>query len=96
MSESDQEWKRLAKAASGQSKSESSDGPPPGFASRIVGLRESVVALARVLLWRRLSVWVAALCIMIFVVVWALHRCSGEPSSLIELPEPPINHPATR
>ena len=59
----------------------------PDLPRGIVALRESVIALARVLFWRRWSVTVAILCFVIFVVILTLDRCTDSKAPLIETPD---------
>jgi len=88
MNDPDQQWQKLVAAARRTSPPPvEPKSAPPGFASRIVALRESVIALARVLLWRRWSVTVAILCLVIFVVILTLHRCTESRAPLIETPD---------
>jgi hypothetical protein len=88
MNDPEQKWQKLVEAArrTGHRPVETKL-PPPGFASGIVALRESVVALARVLFWRRWSITVAILCFVIFVVILTLHRCTESHAPLIETPD---------
>ena len=81
-------WQKLVAAArrTGHPPVENKS-PPPGFAAGIVALRESVIALARVLFWRRWSITVAILCFVIFVVILTLYRCTESSAPLIETPE---------
>lgn len=88
MNNPDQQWQKLVAAA--RRTSPPADEPtsaPPGFASHIVALRESVIALARVLLWRRWSVTAAILCFVIFAVILTLLRCTESHAPLIEMPD---------
>jgi len=88
MNDPEQKWQKLVAAArrTGLPPVEKKP-PPPGFASGIVALRESVIALARVLFWRRWSISVAILCFVIFVVILTLDRCSDSKAPLIETPD---------
>lgn len=88
MNDPQQNWQKLVAAARRAGPRPVETNPvPPGFASRIVALRESVIALARVLLWRRWSVTIAILCALVFVVILTLHRCTESAPPLIETPE---------
>jgi hypothetical protein len=88
MPDSEQHWQKLVAAARRNSPPPVETKPvPAGFASRIVALRESVIALAQVLFWRRWSIAVAILCFVIFVVILTLYQCSESRPPLIETPE---------
>lgn len=64
--------------------------PPPGFATRILNLRVTIISLARVLLWRRWSVPVAVLCFVVFLLILAVHRCGVAGKPLINSPDLPL------
>ena len=88
MNDPEQQWQKLVAAARRTSHSTAEPkSPPPGFASGVVALRESVIALARVLFWRRWSISIAILCFLIFVVIFTLYRCTESSAPLIETPE---------
>ncbi|MEI6675169.1 MAG: hypothetical protein WCO57_08340 [Verrucomicrobiota bacterium] len=88
MNDPQQNWQKLVAAARRANPPPVGVKPvPPGFASRIVAMRESIIVLARVLLWRRWSVSIAILCFVICVVILAIHRCTESTPPLIETPE---------
>jgi hypothetical protein len=88
MKDPEQQWQKLIETARRASLSPvETKAPPPGFASAIVALRESVMALASVLFWRRWSITVAILCFAIFIVMFALDRCTESSAPLIETPD---------
>jgi hypothetical protein len=88
MNDPQQNWQKLVAAARRASPPPGETKPvPPGFASRVVALRESVIALARVLLWRRWSVAIAILCVVVFLVALTIQRCTEAAPPLIETPE---------
>jgi hypothetical protein len=88
MNDPEQQWQKLVEAARRTSPPPAAKkSPPPGFATGIVALRESIIALARVLFWRRWSITVAVLCFVIFVVIFMLYRCTESSDPLIETPE---------
>jgi hypothetical protein len=88
MNDPEQNWQKLVAAARRTSHSPvEKNPPPPGFAAGIVALRESVIAIARVLFWRRWSITVAIMCFAIFVVIVTLDRCSDAKAPLIETPD---------
>lgn len=88
MKDPEQKWQKLVETARRSSLPPGGDkSPPPGFVSGIVALRESVIALARVLLWRRWSIAVAISCFVIFVVILTLSRCTESSTPLIETPD---------
>ena len=88
MNDPEQQWQKLIAAARRTRRpTDETKSPPPGFTSGIVALRESVIALARVLFWRRWSITVAILCFVIFVVILTLYRCSETRAPLIETPD---------
>jgi hypothetical protein len=87
MHDPEQKWQKLVAAARRANRPPVETKPvPPGFASRIVALRESIIALAHVLFWRRWSMGVAILCFVIFVVILTLYQCSESRPPLIETP----------
>lgn len=88
MNDPNDKWQKLvAAAARSRAPEPEHKTPPPGFAARIVALRQSVVAMARVLLWRRWSVILAMLCLLVLGVVFSLYRCTRPEPPLIEMPE---------
>ena len=88
MNNPEQKWQNLVAAARRTSRPPlKTESPPPGFTSGIVALRESVIAIARVLLWRRWSITIAILCFVIFVVIFTLYRCTETSAPLIETPD---------
>lgn len=89
MNEPDPKWLKLVEAARRTPPVEDSPPPPAGFAKRVLGLRESIIALARVLFWRRWSLWVAVLSALVFMVILITLRCTDSRPPLIEPPEPP-------
>jgi len=90
MNEPDPKWQKLVEAARRTPPAEDPPTPPPaGFAKRVLGLRESIIALARVLFWRRWSLWVALLCVAVFIAILITLRCTDSRPPLIEPPEPP-------
>lgn len=97
MNEPDPKLQRLIAAARrAKPVSESPALPPPGLTARILGLRATIIALARVLFWRRWSRWVALMCMMILVIITVIYRCTDSPAPLIEIPEPPSTQPMIR
>ena len=88
MNDPQQKWQKLVEAARRTSPPPAgTKSPPTGFAAGVVALRESIIALARVLFWRRWSITVAVLCFVIFVVIFMLYRCTESSDPLIETPE---------
>ncbi len=88
MNDSEQKWQKLVAAARRTSlPADEPRSPPAGFASRVVAMREAIIGLARVLLWRRWSVTVAILCIIIFVMTFTIYQCTAPHPPLIETPE---------
>jgi len=88
MNDPEQKWQKLIEAARRtRIPTDETKSPPPGFTSGIVALRGSVIALARVLFWRRWSISVAILCFVIFVVILTLYRCTETSAPLIETPD---------
>jgi hypothetical protein len=97
MNEPDPQWQKLVAAARRAAPEPAPPKPPPpDFASRILSLRESIIALARVLFWRRWSLWVALLCVAVFVATLITHRCTEARAPLIESPELPATQPMIR
>lgn len=88
MNDPEQRWRKLAAAArrGGPGPDPGHAAPPPGFAARIVALRDVVIAFARTLLWRRWAVIAALLCGAALLAVLAATRCGGRPRPLIEPP----------
>jgi adenine-specific DNA methylase len=88
MNDPELKWQKLVEAARRADLPPKEIQPvPPGFSSRVLALRESVIALARVLFWRRWSITVAVTCFVIFVVIFAFYRCSESKAPLIETPD---------
>ena len=88
MNDPEQKWQKLVAASRRTGVSPVDSKPaPPGFASRIVALRETVIGLARVIFWRRWSITVAVICFVIFVVIFTLYRCTESRAPLIDTPE---------
>lgn len=88
MNDPEQKWHKLVAAARRTSLPPAqSESPPPGFTSGIVALRESVIAIARVLWWRRWSITIAILCFVIFALIFTLYRCTESSDPLIETPD---------
>ena len=97
MNDPDPKWQKLLAAARRAKPAvESPAPPPPGLAARVLGLRATIIALARVLFWRRWSRWVALLCVAVFAIIAMIHRCTESPAPLIEIPEPPSTQPMIR
>jgi len=87
MNDPEESWKKLVEAArKAPPESESAPPPPAGFASRVLGLRDTIAAFARTLLWRRWSVLVALCCLALFLTVLAVTKCSTPARPLIEEP----------
>ncbi len=95
MNDPDRHWQKLVEAA--RRSSPESEAPeesaPPGFASRIISLRDTIISIARTLLWRRWSVAVALLCFAALLILFTATRCSDEPRPLIEAPESILPNP---
>ena len=88
MTDPDRRWKKLVDASRQESSKRATWDPvPPGFTSRILGLRNAVQTFARALAWRRWSVVVAAVCGLAFLAVFAVVRCSEPEEPLIAPPE---------
>jgi len=97
MNEPDPKWQKLLAAARrAKPETESPPLPPPGLAARVLGLRATIIALARVLFWRRWSRWAALVCMAVFVIIIIIQRCTDSPVPLIEIPEPPSTQPMIR
>lgn len=97
MSDPEQSWQKLVDAA------RKAPPPPapersttPGFANRIIAMRESIAAFVRTMAWQRWSVLVAVLCGAILLGVLAVTRCADEPRPLIEPPSPPLAQPPSQ
>ena len=93
MTKPDHRWDKLVKAAQKSPPAEPEEKLPPGFVSRIVGLRDAIAAFARTLAWRRWSVLTAILSAGILLIVFAVTRCDDDPDPLIAPPEPISRHP---
>lgn len=88
MNDPSQQWQKLVEAARRSRPPEPvAKAPPPGFASRIVSLRESIIAFARVLFWRRWSLGTALLSFLVFLAILATHRCTESRPPLIDTPD---------
>ena len=93
MTEPEESWKKLVEAAR-KAPSEPEAPPPEGFASRVVALRDAIVAFARTMLWRRWSVLVALGCLALFLAVLAVAKCTAPARPLIEEPNSDLSGPA--
>lgn len=90
MNEPTPQWQKLVAAARRSAPEAPPPKPaPPGFAGRILGLRESIIELARVLFWRRWSLGVALLCVALFIAILITLRCTDSRAPLIDTPDPP-------
>ena len=87
MNDPDQYWQKLVKAARRAPSEPAERRPPPGFVSRIIDLRQTVVSFVRTLAWRRWSVLVALFSALVFLAVLAVTRCSAPQGPLIAPPE---------
>lgn len=97
MNEPDPKWQKLVAAARHVATDPTPDDPPPpGFTARVLGLRESIIALARVLFWRRWSLWIALLSVAAFIAILTAFRCTAPRAPLINTPEPPSTQPMIR
>jgi hypothetical protein len=97
MNEPDPSWQKLVAAARRTAPDPVPEKPaPPGFTTRILGLRESIIALARVWFWRRWSLGVALLSVAVFIAILITLRCTAPSAPLIETPEPPATQPMIR
>lgn len=94
MSDPEQSWQKLVDAArKAPPPTEAPRPTSPGFANRIITMRDSIAAFVRTMAWQRWSVLVALACGVIFLVVLAVTRCSGSPRPLIEPPSQPLLQP---
>jgi len=97
MSDPEQSWQKLVDAArKAPSPPEPERPTSPGFASRIISMRDAIAAFARTMAWQRWSVIVALLCGAILLGVFAITRCADEPRPLIDPPTPPLAHPSSQ
>ena len=97
MKNPEQDWQKLVEAARrANPDKEQPKLTPPGFAERIVNLRESIVSLARVMFWRRWTIMVALLCFVVFLAILSTLRCSAPSAPLIDTPYPPSAQPLIR
>lgn len=97
MSDPEQSWQKLVDAARKAPSPPAPEQPAsPGFASRIISMREAIAGFARTLAWQRWSVIVALLCGAILLGVFALTRCGEKPRPLIDPPSPPMAHPQSQ
>lgn len=95
MDEPDKAWKRLVDAArAAPAEAAPEHRAPDGFAARLVGLRDRIIALARTLLWRRWSLVAALLAAVVYLGVLLVARCDRGP--ILEPPDDPITEPTRR
>jgi hypothetical protein len=88
MNDSEQKWQKLVEAArKAHLPPLETKAPPPDFATRIVAMRDRIIALARLLFWRRWSLYVAMLCFGVLVMIFLLYHCTESPTPLIETPD---------
>jgi hypothetical protein len=83
-------WKRLTDAA------RTAQIEPPSHAVKVpraADFRMRVGTLLRLILWRRSSVWLAAIASLAWLVVLLVSRCDAPPEPLIPIPpetQPPL------
>jgi hypothetical protein len=89
MKDPDQAWRKLVAAARQTPSVQEPPKPAPAsLAGRVVALRQSIVAFARMLFWRRWSAAAALLCCALFLAIFAIHRCTDSKPPLIDTPDP--------
>lgn len=89
MNDPDHAWRKLVAAARQAPPPATENQPAPaGLAGRIVALRQSIVALARVWFWRRWSVAVAIASFGLLAAVFVVHRCTDARPPLLDAPDP--------
>jgi hypothetical protein len=94
MSDPEQSWQKLVDAARKTPPPPAPSRPAsPGFANRIVAMRDSIAAFVRTMAWQRWSVLVAVICGAVFLAVLAVTRCSEPPRPLIDPPSRPLLDP---
>ena len=94
MNDSPDKWQKLV-AATRKEQPETSAAPPPkDFVHRVIGLKQSIIALSKVLFWRRWSRWVAVLCLLILIILFLILLATAPKTPLIEPPASPFT-PAT-
>ena len=94
MNDSADKWQKLVAAARREQSEPETPLPPKDFVHRLVGMKQAIIALSKVLFWRRWTRWVAVLCVIAFVILFLIFRATAPKPPLIEPPVPPLN-PAT-
>ncbi len=90
MNDSADKWQKLV-AAARKERPETSEAPPPkDFAHRVIGLKQNIIALSKVLFWRRWSRWVAFVCVLILIILFLILRATAPKTPLIEPPASPF------
>ena len=89
MNSNNDNWLKLAAAARGSKPVEPAPPAPRDLAGKIVGLKDSIIALSRMLFWRRWSVWVALACALALLVLYLAFKAAGPGVPLIDIPNPP-------
>jgi hypothetical protein len=96
MNDSDDKWQKLVAAARRDRPEAPAPAPPADFAHRVINLKDSIIAIAKVLFWRRWSLWVALLCVAAFVALFLILRATAPETPLIETPAAPTTPSAPR
>ncbi len=84
-------WKQLARAA----RETSPAPPPPAAPPRVPEFRRRVMAVVHALLWRRVSLVIALLAALAWLVVFLWSRMEETKPTLIPLPPDAIQTPLT-
>jgi hypothetical protein len=94
MNDSPDKWQKLVAAArKGRSQPETPPAPKD-FVHRLIGLKQAIIGLSKVLFWRRWTLWVAVACMIAFVILLLILRATAPKPPLIAPPAPPLT-PAT-
>ncbi|MCU0780605.1 MAG: hypothetical protein MUF04_05815 [Akkermansiaceae bacterium] len=96
MNEPADNWQKLVAAARKGRPPEPAPPPPKDFAHRVIGFKETISAISKVLFWRRWSLWVALLCVVAFLIIFLLMRATAPKAPLIEPPPPPPSPASSR
>lgn len=89
MDDPSDKWRKLA-AAARRSRPEPPPPPPRDFARRVIALREVIVALSKILFWRRWLRWAALVCLLALAMVFLILRATKPKPPLIEPPRAPL------
>lgn len=89
MSNPDDKWQKLVAAARQGRHETPAPQPPKEFAQRVIGLKQTIIDLSKLLFWRRWSLWVALACVLAFVILFVILRATAPKAPLIEPPLTP-------